>query len=548
LYDELHQLYHHFWQAHLAEPQNGVGGGPVIGHAVSANLVHWAHLPVAVWNDQAYDSVAIYTGSATIVNGIPTMVYPGLCSASQWPNCTTGTNFAIAIPSDHVNDPLLTNWSKPAYNPVVQNVQRDPSTAWQTASGEWRFTDFEGKIYYSPDFVSWNVASNGTALFDTAECPDFFTLPAFCTDPGCTTPPPGTQLPTHVHKQSSGGQDWYTLGIYGDGTSGSTGTWLPIRADLQALDASALLNQHTFYASKSFYDPVGTRRIYWGWALVPPASTQSLPRVTTYHAGLQRLLFNPLPELTSLRDFPLYSQTNVPIANGSQILLGAWENSAGNQSETRLNFDLPSTSAVFGVNIGTTANGTGGTSILISYDPVSRTANVTVGAGAQPLSYYMPGIDLPGDDYNVTNVNYTDPHICQASCTADANCMAYTYVVRPPLYASCCLKNGVPAPNPLNTCTSGAKKSPAFQNGVPLPILPSDTNIDVVVYMDNTFAEVFVLGGRLAFTVNVPSPFDNGWGVSLFSNSGSVNAKNVNVWHMGSIWIAPFEVLAQRNI
>ena len=28
-------------------------------------------------------------------------------------------------------------------------------------------------------------------------------------------------------------------------------------------------------------------------------------------------------------------------------------------------------------------------------------------------SYYMPGIDIPGDDYNVTNVAYSDPHICQ---------------------------------------------------------------------------------------------------------------------------------------
>ena len=28
------------------------------------------------------------------------------------------------------------------------------------------------------------------------------------------------------------------------------------------------------YASKDFYDPVKNRRINWGWARVPPASTQ----------------------------------------------------------------------------------------------------------------------------------------------------------------------------------------------------------------------------------------------------------------------------------
>ncbi len=37
-----------------------------------------------------------------------------------------------------------------------------------------------------------------------------------------------------------------------------------------------------FYASKSFFDPVQGRRIFWGWAIVPPASTQvSYVRVLT---------------------------------------------------------------------------------------------------------------------------------------------------------------------------------------------------------------------------------------------------------------------------
>lgn len=35
---------------------------------------------------------------------------------------------------------MLTNWSKPAYNPIVEATERDPSTAWQTPAGEWRLT------------------------------------------------------------------------------------------------------------------------------------------------------------------------------------------------------------------------------------------------------------------------------------------------------------------------------------------------------------------------------------------------------------------------
>ena len=174
-------------------------------------MVHWAHLPVAVWNDQPYDSVAIYTGSATIVDGVPIMVYPGLCTKHNWSSCDTGTLLAIATPADHAGDPLLTNWTKPSYNPIVNNTQRDPSTAWQTAAGEWRLTNYEGKVYTSTDFVVWTEANGTAALFPTAECPSFFPIPARCSGNGCDAAPPGTP-PNYVHKQSSGGQDWYTLG------------------------------------------------------------------------------------------------------------------------------------------------------------------------------------------------------------------------------------------------------------------------------------------------------------------------------------------------
>eukprot|EP00729_Bicosta_minor_P028725 gene28725-30979_t len=38
-YDELHGMYH-------------LMNGPVWGHVVSRDLVHWARLPVTIWNDQ----------------------------------------------------------------------------------------------------------------------------------------------------------------------------------------------------------------------------------------------------------------------------------------------------------------------------------------------------------------------------------------------------------------------------------------------------------------------------------------------------------------
>ncbi len=36
-----------------------------------------------------------------------------------------------------------------------------------------------------------------------------------------------------------------------------------------------------------------------------------------------------------------------------------------------------------------------------------------MGISNASLSGYMPGIDLPGGDYNVTDVSYHDPRTCQ---------------------------------------------------------------------------------------------------------------------------------------
>ena len=47
----------------------GCRGGRTYGHAVSRDFVHWAHMPISIWNDRPYDEHAIYTGSATVVDG-----------------------------------------------------------------------------------------------------------------------------------------------------------------------------------------------------------------------------------------------------------------------------------------------------------------------------------------------------------------------------------------------------------------------------------------------------------------------------------------------
>ena len=66
---------------------------------------------------------AIYTGSATVVDGKVVQVYPGLCYPQFSTECPGGTNLAIAVPADPA-DPLQTNWTKDVYavNPIVNNT------------------------------------------------------------------------------------------------------------------------------------------------------------------------------------------------------------------------------------------------------------------------------------------------------------------------------------------------------------------------------------------------------------------------------------------
>ena len=83
-FDAAHGVYHVFYQDHLWAPMPDdvpTGReGPVWGHAVSRDMVHWAHMPVGLWNgDGWYDMHGLYTGSATLVDGLPVLVFPGVC-------------------------------------------------------------------------------------------------------------------------------------------------------------------------------------------------------------------------------------------------------------------------------------------------------------------------------------------------------------------------------------------------------------------------------------------------------------------------------------
>jgi hypothetical protein len=161
-----------------------------------------------------YDSKAIFSGSCNNdVDGRMTLIYPGVCDKGT-KDCNTGTTINIAWPSD-TSDPLATNFTKASYNPVAHcnasvgpggsgppGSGGDPSSAFKTASGEWRIVtrdQINQTIWASMDFKSWYWVGP-QPNFPQGACPSFFALPK--TTPGAREAPPGAETPTHVYMYS----------------------------------------------------------------------------------------------------------------------------------------------------------------------------------------------------------------------------------------------------------------------------------------------------------------------------------------------------------
>lgn len=103
--------YHLFFQYN---PHGAVWGNMSWAHVVSEDLVTWKRLPVAMYNDETYDSYGVFSGSVTMVDGVPVVFYTCVREDKTQLQC-------IARPKD-VQDPNLTEWVKDARNPVIPTL------------------------------------------------------------------------------------------------------------------------------------------------------------------------------------------------------------------------------------------------------------------------------------------------------------------------------------------------------------------------------------------------------------------------------------------
>ncbi|XP_010546426.1 PREDICTED: acid beta-fructofuranosidase 3, vacuolar [Tarenaya hassleriana] len=307
--------YHLFYQYN---PKGAAWGDIIVwGHAVSEDLIHWLHLPLAMVPDQWYDANGVWTGSATTLDdGSVVMLYTG--STHEFAQVQN-----LAYPKDP-NDPLLLQWEKYSGNPVLVSPPgihrkdfRDPTTAWRTSAGKWRLTIGSkvnrtgiSLLYDTADFKTFQqLPSLLHQVPDTGmwECVDFFPVSTTSVN-GLDTSVNGPEV-RHVMKASMDETriDYYAIGTYFE----ENGTWVPDDATMD-VGFGLRYDYGKFYASKTFYDQNKGRRILWSWVSESDSesadvkkgwsSLQSIPRTVALDTKTGKNLVQwPVEEIESLR-------------------------------------------------------------------------------------------------------------------------------------------------------------------------------------------------------------------------------------------------------
>lgn len=180
--------YHLFYQYY---PEAAVWGPMHWGHAVSTDLFHWKHLPIALYPDSlGY----IFSGSAVIdynnTSGLGSKTNPAMIAVFAYHN----PKLEQARQSDFQYQGLAYSvdkgrtWKKYTHNPVIPNPGnlkdfRDPKVIWDSESGKWIVAIAAGdeiQFYSSSNLLQWQkegaFGKKSGAHSGVWECPDLFQM------------------------------------------------------------------------------------------------------------------------------------------------------------------------------------------------------------------------------------------------------------------------------------------------------------------------------------------------------------------------------------
>jgi len=363
--------YHLFYQYN---PEGQVWGHMSWGHAVSTDMVHWQHLPVAIPEDPKF---MIYSGSAVVDWNNSS----GLCQNPDPEDHSCLIAIYAAAYKDrqkqHIaysNDRGRT-WTNYAGNPVIDvdaEDFRDPKVFWYEPQKKWVMVavlaDRRKALFFdSTDWKHWNKLSEFGPAGDDAgqwECPDLLDLQIEGTDEHR-----GVLIISRNPGAPAGGTGVrYLIGHF-DGTqfvekeSAGSKLWADYGKD--------------FYATNSFNDmPKGNeRRIWIGWTsnwlyakdepTVLWRGAQSIPRrLTLRKVGGQLLMVQaPVKELQSLRGKPFHlKDTSVAYTNARLARLGV----KGESYEIEAEFEPGS-----GGEIGFHLRKSNGVETVVGIDPAT---------------------------------------------------------------------------------------------------------------------------------------------------------------------------------
>ncbi|MEH6992868.1 glycoside hydrolase family 32 protein [Neobacillus drentensis] len=318
--------YHLFYQHHPF----GTTWGPMHwGHAVSKDLIHWEHLPIALYPDELG---GIFSGSAVVdwknTTGFFEKDQPGLVaiytSAGTYPVSDRPLQQqSLAYSKDNGR-----TWVKFEGNPVLSDINitdfRDPKVFWHDETNKWVMVLATGQtitIYTSLNLKEWEFASefgHTAGSHDGVwECPDLFKLPV------------------------NGEQDkWIMIVSIGDNGQSAEGS--RTQYFIGQFDGTTFVNDHDDstilwldygrdnYAGVSWSDIQDGRRIYLGWMSnwryanqVPTEtwrSAMTLPRelsLATTKAGI-RLFQKPVAEVSTIRK-ETESHPEIAVESGSTV-------------------------------------------------------------------------------------------------------------------------------------------------------------------------------------------------------------------------------------
>lgn len=206
------------------------------GHAVSKDLVHWEHLPVALTFDELG---SIWSGSAADDSANTSGLFKnggGLVAIFTHHNKDNAERQSIAASSDRGR-----SWTKYAKNPVLgtdaDRSFRDPKVFWHAQTRRWiMVVGVQHRLYASPNLREWSLLGE---LPFKSECPDLF-------------PVPFEHGGESKWLLSLGGRH-YVLGAF-DGNA--------FKPETEAIPVDEGMD---FYATQSWENVPSGRRIWVGW-------------------------------------------------------------------------------------------------------------------------------------------------------------------------------------------------------------------------------------------------------------------------------------------